>query len=486
VKRSLFGAVALAAVALSVVFIGSAGAAKPPPTSSGGCPNGSLANYPTSGIVGATFATSGQTTTYKFTSQDQSPTNGVPGLVGYCVYVATAPKTVTTTVKGSDGSAWQASKPGTSFGFTRSGGESSNIPLDGKTVDPIGSATWANGVTVPTTQNFLLHISGAQCNGSPTCFVRPTLAFGPICNAGTGNTNAAYNDIPTDVTKNVCGPPSDAFEGNSTSEFGDVVGLTTTSGKPNLVSLRVDFQSYGCGTSGHWYDVNGDCTTTSGATFQIPPSGTDSPGIRANIYAVSSTPDGNGNPQAGQLIATTTANPNIPYRPSADNTNCTGALAGKWFDGTACRNSISYPVTFTNWTFPNGAHTFTNGDHVIWTVAFNTSDYGSNPINTNNQQLCNLSSDPGCGWDSLNVGTMTYYPGTTPFAGTEVDPASAFVNAASSLFYCHDDTPINVLRIDTVSGTAGDCTSPVYTGASPNQTKAWTGLKPLGQIVLGP
>jgi hypothetical protein len=250
--------------------------------------------------------------------------------------------------------------------------------------------------------------------------------------------------------------------------------------------MTVDFQSYGCGTSGHWYDVNGDCTTSSGATFQIPASGTDSPGIRANIYAVSSTPDGNGNPQAGQLIATTTANPNIPYRPSADNTNCTGALAGKWFDGTACRNSISYPVTFTNWTFPNGAHTFTNGDHVIWTVAFNTSDYGSNPINTNNQQLCNLSSDPGCGWDSLNVGTMTYYPGTTPFAGTEVDPASAFVNAASSLFYCHDDTPINVLRIDTVSGTAGDCTSPVYTGASPNQTKAWTGLKPLGQIVLGP
>jgi hypothetical protein len=475
-KRSLFGAVALAAVALSVVFIGSAGAAKPPPpASSGGCPNGSLANYPTSGIVGATFATSGHTTTYKFTSQDQSPTNGVPGLVGYCVYVATAPKTVATTVKGSDGSVWQASKPGTSFGFTRSGGESSNIPLDGKTVDPIGTATWANNVTVPTTQNFLLHISGPQCNGSPTCYVRPTLAFGPICNAASSaDANAAYNDIPKDVTKNACGPPSEAFQGNSTSEFGDVVGLVNSAGS-HTVSMTVDFQSYAC-QSGTWH--TGDCSSASGTTFNVPASFPDPEGIRANLYEVGPN-DQNGNPTLGNLIATANADPAIPYRPSADNVNCTGADAGKWSDGAACRNSISYPVTFSG--FSNPGYTFAANQKVIWTVAFNTSTWGYHPNG--------VADGPA---DSLNVGTKTFYSGSTPFAGTQVDPASAFVYAGSSLFYCdnNDESPalgINVLRIDTVTNNPdGVCTSPVYTGASPDQTNAWLGLKPLGEIVLGP
>jgi hypothetical protein len=101
------------------------------------------------------------------------------------------------------------------------------------------------------------------------------------------------------------------------------------------------------------------------------------------------------------------------------------------------------PITFT---FPSGT-TFSSGDKVIWTVAFKTSTEGYNPIGA-----C-ASSDPGCGYDGLNVGTMSF--AGAPYAGTDVDEDVAFRS---------DQGNGDVLASET----------------------GWTGYRPLGEIVLGP
>ena len=57
-KRSLFGAVALAAVAVTTVLIGTASAAKPPSAPNNTCPTNPK-NLPTSNIVGASASSTG-------------------------------------------------------------------------------------------------------------------------------------------------------------------------------------------------------------------------------------------------------------------------------------------------------------------------------------------------------------------------------------------------------------------------------------------
>ena len=101
-------------------------------------------------------------------------------------------------------------------------------------------------------------------------------------------------------------------------------------------------------------------------------------------------------------------------RPSADTSgHCSGTDAGKWFNpqapgGGACQNSIGTVLTFN---FP----ATTIPDRVIWTVAFNTSTAGYNPVGTTS--ICTTSG--GCPYDSLNVGDKTYPP-PAPYAGTSL------------------------------------------------------------------
>ena len=132
----------------------------------------------------------------------------------------------------------------------------------------------------------MLHISDhAQCidiygGVILTCFVIPAEEPGPVCYDGKGNTDAAYNAIPTDVEH--CSPPSLGFEANEVNEFGDEVTLNA-SGGTNLESMTVDFQSFGCRESGHWNP--GDCVTTNfGTGMFIVPEWANSAGITANIY----------------------------------------------------------------------------------------------------------------------------------------------------------------------------------------------------------
>ena len=432
-RRSIFGAVAFAAVALAVVLSGAASAAKAPPIKN--CPS-TLDGFLAASNVDASFTSVGNTTTYKFDSlQDQSPSGGVPGLVGYCVYTSGVVNTADATPAD-----WKQDWNGGNVSFVRGNGNKTNIPLDGTTGTQIGTATFTT--TPPATQNILLHIADqSTCEalygvlGVATCFVLPKA--GPICDAGTGNTDAAYNAIPTDVEH--CAPPSLGFEANQVAEFGDRVTLDTTGGT-NLLSMTVDFQSYGCSDSGHWNTgATEPCVTTSGETFTVPG------GITAKIYSVVGG-------TLGPVIATSDVlNPAIPFRPTADPINCPGPggngandVGSRWFDPVsgACNYSLSVPLTFT---FPAGT-TFTSGQEVVWTVQFDTTHYGYSPIG---EATTCFASAPGCGYDSLNVGAKSY--SGAPYAGTDVNEDVAYLSTGGSL------------ATDT----------------------GWIGFRPLGQIVLG-
>ena len=153
-------------------------------------------------------------------------------MVKYCVYANVAPTALDATAEGADGSDWTASKLAKTFSFSRPGGEPTNLALDGSKQD-VGDANFGTRETDQRT-DIVLHISDqAQCAAlyggtSLTCFVLPGEERGPVCDDGKGNTNAAYNAIPTDVEH--CSPPSLGFEANQVAEFGDEVTLDTSGG----------------------------------------------------------------------------------------------------------------------------------------------------------------------------------------------------------------------------------------------------------------
>ena len=452
---------ALFALATLFAFAGAAVAASAPPI--GTCPNSNaLRNFQAADNVAAFFSNTSSTTTYTFVSlTNESPVNGVPGLIKYCVYPipATQPTSVDPQAQGENGAFWVSGKDSKDFMFVRPAGDPSNIPLDGKTTTTkMGTATWSS---VPTDQFILLHINDpGVCTdlygaGSPgTCFVIPSNEGEEnlSCNAGDGATDAAYNAFPFGVVN--CSPPSEAFEAQSASEFGDEVGLAGTARK--LVSLNVVFSSYACSDSGDWH--TGDCATTAGTTFTHP--------ITANIYSVKTTACPAGLASCPDvLLKSVTVTQTIPFRPSADPVNCTvadGNDPAQWFNPLAnggaggCQYSIQKVLTFTflaGTTLPN---------NVIWTVAFNTSDYGDTPLRP---QLCNATS-AGCPYDSLNVATKTY-PGA-PYAGTDVDLNGAFLDSTWTGAYCD-------------GGTGGTGTLRLDTG-----TVCWSPFKPLGEIITAP
>jgi hypothetical protein len=488
-------------------------------TTTASCPGPkSTANLPTYDNAGA-FATpisGGFDYFFTSTASDPLPSGGVPGLVKYCVYPSDA-KTAPD-VAGDTYNNWVASTSPKSpypFSFGRDGGNNTNVPLDGNNPVPIGTATWDPSTDAPSLagQTIVLHIADPDfCGTSPTCFVKPGA---PICNAGDGNTEAAYNAIPTDFLR--CeGPGGLGFEAVSTSEFGDRVGLDIPTGNGgNLQSMTVDFQSYGCGTTGHWNTAvdrwpdpllapgnqPDPCVTNPGDEFfTIPPSGTDPAGIRANIYAVGPN-DANGFPTVGAKLATATYTLPIPYRPSADPT-CTGADAGKFRNlaGT-CVNSQSVLIPFTGFTAPGGGSppAFTDGQEVIWTVAFNTTHHGYNPIAgaacaTASTPEPDFPTVPGCGYDSLNVGAKTYpnanaLDPNTPYAGTDVQHKEAVLNSSVAGFYCDNGLTATgpggtgTLRLDTDTVTTPN--DGVGSDGTDSPTDCWTGFRPLATIVTG-
>jgi hypothetical protein len=252
------------------------------------------------------------------------------------------------------------------------------------------------------------------------------------------NERPAYDSIPPTLPGNVSGV---GFEALAVSEFGDQVGLATT-GRRALRAMRVVMTSGACQTRD---PQTLRCVTTPGATFPVP--------ITGNIYAVD---DSGTVPAPGALLATVTRTFDIPYRPSQDDVRCTGGQAGGWFDPASgrCFPAIALTIRFD---FPAGVRL---PDQVIWTLAFNTTNHGYDPVGV---QPCN-ATPAGCGYDSLNAGVQTF-PGQ-PSTGTVFDPNAAYINSTNATTYC-DPGPLGVLRFTT---SATDC---------------FAGFLPLAEILVG-
>jgi len=256
----------------------------------------------------------------------------------------------------------------------------------------------------------------------------------PICDRGSRL--VAYNDMPYDVVN--CLNPAEGFECCQRNEFGDQVtlaGSTTFPGR-TLRSLKVLFGSYACQTGG-WN--TGDCQSAPGSTFAWP--------ITARLYSPSNTTT---------PLAMVTVTQSIPYRPPTDAVRCptpgSGAtVANRWYNPAApgpgethCQNNIATVLTFT---FPGNV---TLPDSVIWTVAFNTSTSGYNPVHS----PCVIAN---CPYDSLNVGTKSYP--NAPYAGTDPNEAEVWTSTAAN----------PALHAE------------ILTPPPPGNT--WIGFRPLGEIV---
>ncbi len=230
----------------------------------------------------------------------------------------------------------------------------------------------------------------------------------------------AYNSVPDPLPGNVV---SQAFQATQTSEFGDSVGLPGGPGSRKATSVEVVMSSWGC-ESGTW---QGGCVTSEGATFSHP--------ITLNLYAVDPL---TGEPAA--LLLTETRTFDIPLRPSADPVNCSAAPS-KWY---SVADGVCYNGFATTIAFPF-ADKVSLPSNVIWTVAFNTSGYGSAPMGYST--TC-AQSAAGCGYDSLNVGAEAFVG--QPSKGTDTDPNGAVLNSATAGQYCDGGVGgTGFLRLDT-------------------------------------
>lgn len=242
-----------------------------------------------------------------------------------------------------------------------------------------------------------------------------TLAVGAAMLAGatTAAAETVYDNTPTPQPGNVF---SEAFEAQSAREFGGQIQLAGMARETPTISVLMS--TWGCET-GRWHTNN--CSTTPGATFEHP--------ITLNVYNV-----GPGD-SPGTLIESQEKTFDIPYRPSKDPLNCTGANAGKWFDGTACFNGMAVNLTFDPLGVPLP-------DKVIVSLAYSTTHYGAPPIGEG--APC-FTSSGGCGYDSLNVGLA---PG--PTVGSTPLPSDAYLNSTWTGAYCdHGAAGTNTFRLDS-------------------------------------
>ncbi|MBU1250115.1 cell wall-binding repeat-containing protein [Chryseoglobus sp. 28M-23] len=216
---------------------------------------------------------------------------------------------------------------------------------------------------------------GARLLGSTAALA---LAFTGLSIAVAAPASAApavvYDSIPDAP---VTGYSSLAFQSTQTSQFGDLVSLDGDNRR--VTEVVVNLTSWAC-ESGSWQDD--DCESAVGATFDHP--------ITLNLYEVDRS---GADVAAGDLIDTTTKTMSIPYRPSASD-DCTDENAGKWQDAAGeCSDRISANVVFSDLDV-------LVGNEVIVAIAYNTRNYGANPLGV------------GGPYDSLNVSLSPAAPTT--------------------------------------------------------------------------
>jgi hypothetical protein len=237
-----------------------------------------------------------------------------------------------------------------------------------------------------------------------------------------------YNSTVTPLPGNL---PSQPFQAQQTSEFGNRVRMTKTA-QP-LGNVTVTMSSWGCQTGG-----GTTCVTTKGAKFTEP--------ITLNLYNAPST----GSIVPGSLIASVTKAFSIPYRPSADNVNCTG---GAWFDGPqGCFNGLAHNIVFSLASLH-----ITLPQDFVFGIVYNTSQYGPDPNG------CDLVPGANCPADSLNV-ALSQDP-TNVTKGSDPDTGKVFWNTSTASDYCDGGAAgSGFFRLDSPTATCWGVNSP-YTSA---------------------
>ncbi len=223
------------------------------------------------------------------------------------------------------------------------------------------------------------------------------IAVGPALAASPTVFRNIANTLPGNVQ-------SLGYEANSINELGDLVQLGAGDRASANLPVTVVMSSWGCQRGG-----NATCSTDPGATW--------SQLLTLTIYNVNHDA---AIPAAGTVVLKTTQTFAIPYRPSYDPAGpCVAKGSTGWYSTLEdkCYNGFVHPVTFT---LPAG---ITLPDDLIWSIAYNTSHRGYDPLG---DDPTNLLNNP---WDSLNVAAIPF--SGEPSVGADVEPDDAFVSAGT-------------------------------------------------------
>ena len=235
--------------------------------------------------------------------------------------------------------------------------------------------------------------------------------------ASTAGASTVYSNVITPKPKNT---PSQAFEATSTSEFGGAVKLAGTArSNPSVTAV---LSSWACEEGS-----GKSCVTRGAATFNWP--------ITLKVYEV-----GAGG-AVGPLVTESTKTFAIPYRPSANNKLCSPNPEGAVGYTSSCFHGKEAYVTFPLET--------TLPDEAIIAIAYNTSNYGADPVGA---APCSAFVPSRCGYDSLNVG---FEEGGGASVGSQPYPEAQYQDSIWSGAYCDGGAGgTGTFRFDPGCGTA--------------------------------
>lgn len=227
-------------------------------------------------------------------------------------------------------------------------------------------------------------------------------------------TTTVYDATPSPLPPNVA---SLGFQATSTSEFGDRIVLGGADRELQDVTVTMsNWALYSTYENDERYSASSETWTHD---------------ITLNIY--DDELDANGVPTT--LLASSTEEVTIPWRPEADPT-CAGGTAWR-ADDSLCYNGIAF-----NTTFDMSGLGVTLPDEVIVSVAYDTQTYGANPIGVTGP------------YNSLNVGVPSNQAVTI---GTDENTDAVFWDTSHAPFYADGGAGgVGVLREDanwTPNGT---------------------------------
>lgn len=233
--------------------------------------------------------------------------------------------------------------------------------------------------------------------------------FGVFTNANAASNEIVYDALPSTVPQTSY--PSQPFQAQQTSEFGDAIHLGGSS--RTLDSITVTMVTWA-----RYSEYMGD-PTYNAANWTHD--------ITLTVYGTAV--DANGEPTT--VIAQKTQETIIPWRPEGDPTCPDGGYGAgfAWRDiGGTCRNGLAFNAVFNlsglNVTLP---------DEIIVSIAYNTQTYGESPLGINGP------------YNSLNVAVPPSQPVSI---GSDININSVFWNTATAGYYTNGG-PGGYFREDT-------------------------------------